>query len=162
MKSLRVSKDCKGGGKLTFLNILPRRRNLSLKKEKNNKPWSMGFKTCSSHTGKCLLSSQAGVGGGRVPGDRWKWSHLQLDSYRHAGPIWGRVCTCVHKKACRENGFRWVDGMVSMPPADSAHGPASPTCWLLHFRVGKETSQWGLGRPKSHYLESEFIRSLFI
>ena len=140
IKSLRVSKDCKNGGKLTFLNVLPRRRNLSLKKNKHklkhHGPWALNL---LYHTGKRLLSSQAGVGSGHVPGDRWKFCppdawHLRTCFW---GPSGGRCARVSTRRPVGESVFPWADGTVlNAARADSAHGPVSPTCRLC-FTAGR-------------------------
>lgn len=133
MKSLRVSKDCKGGGKLTFLNILPRRRNLSLKKKKKKKKhhgrWAL--KPALLTLENASFPVRLGLGVVVCQGTDESFAHLQLDSYRHAsrahvGDRYARVST---RRPAGESVFPWVDGMVlDATRADSAHGPVSPTC----------------------------------
>lgn len=120
----------------------------------------MVFKTCSSHTGKCLLSSQAGVGGGRVPGtdESGPPAAWQLQTC-FSGPSGGQVCTQPTRRPAGRT-CSWVDGMVlDATRADSAHGPVSPharLCSTSGWEGDFSVRPW---KTKEPLFESEFIRS---
>lgn len=103
----------------------------------------MGFKPALLTLENASFPVRLGLGVVVYQGTDESFAHLQLDSYRHAAHLGDSKALVSTRRPAGENVFPWVDGMgARMPPgADSAYGPVSPTLTLLHFRVGKETSQ---------------------